>query len=222
MNNGWIQRLGQQMTPVTLGLGLWITLAGCHVPSPKPDALLRFGFGSPGQAFRSFVTAIQGKMLDPLYDSFSSRFKADNHLSRNGSHEAFDDLTAQEPLLRYALFQATKDPEKLDYWLSEDGSSARVETVYRGRTIRVFLVREAYWELYTSDPEDPAADPRRESDRNVADLFSNKSPGGMVFDNEAGPLWAYGPPPRAGIASLAHYRAGYEWKVDDFQFIDIP
>lgn len=160
-------------------------------------------------------------MLDSLYDSFSTRFKHDNQLSRTGSQEAYDDMVAEFPLLRYALYQATKDPGKLRYELAPDGASALVETTYRGRTFRVFLIREGYWELYVTDPSDPAADPWREADRNVDELFEAQ-PGGMLLDTGQGKLWSYAPPPRGGIDSLANLRAGYEWKVDDFRIEAAP
>ena len=101
-----------------LVLGLSLGVSGCWVPGPKAEALLEYGFGSPGQAFRSFATAVQGELLDAVYDSLSEDFKRNRTgmpLSRVGFGEAWDELTRQYPYLRWGLYQATKDPEKLDY-----------------------------------------------------------------------------------------------------------
>lgn len=154
-------------------------------------------------------------MLDPLYDSLSIDFKDRNGLSRTGFGEAWDILEDANPLLRYALYQATKDPEKLTYRrFAED--RCVVETSYRGHALQVLLVRSGYWEVYSEDPERPGALPERQ-DAAVEDLFAGTS-WGMQLSEEEDVLYAITPPPEGGVARLSSQRAGYEWKIDNFAF----
>ncbi len=205
---------------LALGLGLAGMTAGCRVPAPKPQAWLQYGFGSPGQAFRSFATCVQGRMLDALYDSLSIDFKERNGLSRTGFGEAWDILEDANPLLRYALYQATKDPEKLTFRrFTED--RCVVETSYRGHALQVLLVRSGYWEVYSEDPAHPERDAEREQDGALVDLFGEDPVAGMALreDAEADPrLFTYSPIPIQGMRTLSSQRSGYEWKVDNFAF----
>lgn len=194
--------------------------AGCIIPAPKAQAWLNYGFGTPGQAFRSFATAVQGKMLDALYDSLSAGFKDRKSLSRTGFGEAWDLLTSHNRYLRFALYQATKDPEKLQYRRLSDNLCV-VQTTYRGYDLEVTLVRSGYWELYTDDPERPEADAWRELDGALPDPFERTAEAGMVLDqDEAGAprLFTYTPAPGQGVGALSSQRSGYEWKIDDFAF----
>ncbi|MFT7679542.1 MAG: hypothetical protein ACI8QC_003545 [Planctomycetota bacterium] len=200
-------------------LGLCGGTQGCRVPSPKPEQLLSYGFGSPGQAFRSFATAVQGELLDPLYDSLSNSFKSFETgagLSRNGFKEAWDGLIQEEPLLRWALYQATKDPSQVSIVRAPDGHKAKAQALVAGRLLEVYLVREGFWEIYAED-EDATQDPVRLADRSVPKL-EGATPGGLGADETR--TFIYVPTPADGIGRLAHIKGGYEWKVSGFNVIE--
>lgn len=206
-------------------LGLCGVSEGCRVPPPKPEQLLRYGFGSPGQAFRSFSTSVQGELLDPLYDSLSNSFKSAETgmgLSRNGFKEAWDGLMEEEPLLRWALYQATKDPSKVSYERSSDGRKAKAQALFEGyweisagTQLEVYLVKEGYWEIYM-EGDNPSQDPVRVNDKAVHELLGTC----MALKPEDSLTFIYVPTPSDGVERLAHIRAGYEWKVEGFNVIE--
>ena len=201
-------------------LGLCGVTGGCRVPPPKPEQLLRYGFGSPGQAFRSFATAVQGELLDPLYDSLSNNFKQGNGLSRDGFKQGWDGLISEQPLLRWALYQATKDPTEIAYERSPDGRACRVLAYFQGYELQVFLDKEGYWEIYL-EHEDPALDPVRIEDRAVHELVDAR-PGGLTPSEDGSKVFLYVPTPEGWRERLAYIRGGYEWKVAGYQLKKLP
>ena len=93
-------------TTGALLLGLVGGSAGCRVPAPFPEQVRAYGFEDPRQAFESLVTAFQGNLLADEYGCFSLAFVAENRLSLS-SYLAFrDDLLAEQPLLRFALYRS--------------------------------------------------------------------------------------------------------------------
>lgn len=202
-------------------LGLCGVTEGCRVPPPKPEQLLRYGFGSPGQAFRSFATSVQGELLDPLYDSLSNSFKSIETgvgLSRNGFKEAWDGLMQEQPLLRRALYQATKDPSQVTYERSPNGREAKAQALFAGNLLEVQLVKEGYWEIYV-EGDNPALDPVRIDDRAVHDLLG-ALPGGLSIDSGQSRTFLYVPTPADGLERLAYIKGGYEWKVAGFTVLE--
>lgn len=117
---------------------------GC-LSGPSAEELVATGFRTPHQTLASFQTFVRADLPAREYRCFSLGFRERNGLSALSYGEARDDLFRQQPWLRWiARAKVVGEPlvGEAEHWLD-------LETL--GRTVRVKLVREDFYEIHSGD-----------------------------------------------------------------------
>jgi hypothetical protein len=125
---------------VLLGLGL-APASACLCP-PRAEALLSTGYRVPRQTVESYQTFLRADLPAQEYLCFSSGFRRRNGLSAMGYGEVRDQLFAQQPWLKLiarAEIVGERSVGEDEHWID-------LKTL--GRTVRVKLVREAFYEIF--------------------------------------------------------------------------
>ncbi len=190
-------------------LAAWLTLA-C-VSKPSLEEVRDRGLHSPAQTLQAFSIALRADWPQEEYTCFSAEFKAKNGLSRLGYLEFRDRLLQEQPLMRYALTKATKNPACYDVEVDPTGRRARIRVQVAGKTLHVLLSRESYYEIYGA-PTQPLGQPELWQDDLIDDLIASQ----MLYEDEGREqLAAIMPHPGRDLQKLAYLRMGHEWKIDD-------
>ena len=158
---------------LTLCLSLAPLLAASCTCKPTLLEVRNRGFETPIQTLQTFRVALCADWPQEEYNCFSSVFKANNGLSRLGYLEFRQRLLQEQPLLRWALGRATKDPAGYRVQVSGGGRLARIQVDVAGRELNVFLRRESFYEIYGT-AEDPLEPPQLWQDDLVDDLIASQ------------------------------------------------
>lgn len=132
--------LGALSRAVLALLGTLGVAGGCVSP-PSAEALVATGFRSPRQAVESFQTFVRAELPAREYRCFSMDFRARNGLSALSYGEARDELFRTQPWLKLIATAEIVDEG------SEGEGRHWVELSKAGRTVRVKLVREDFFEI---------------------------------------------------------------------------
>ncbi len=200
---------------LVLALGACFPVWSCVSP-PSPSEVLAYGFDTPVQAFQSFVVALRADLPHHEYRCFSSGFKARNEISRGGYLMFRDQMLKDQPLLRWALQEASRKPEHYALEWGPNGQQARLIVDVRGRAISVRLTRESYVSVL-GQPEDSLAPADKWIDQTVGDLEQEQ----WLFPMpNAGFLGAQVPHPNRNLDEVISVTVGREWKIDDIYLLE--
>ena len=179
---------------------------GCVSP-PSAAELLAVGFRTPEQTFATFQTAVRAEEPDLQVRCFSSRFVAENRLSKLTWREFWDQETRRQPLLRKGIADAR--PEGA---VDRRGDRAQLVLESHGRRMRVAFVLDDFAEVWAG------SDPLVDEEVRFRDRVGMQEAGD-------GSRWLYGQvrlPSRApaGLAPITELRLGREWKIDGIEVLD--
>jgi hypothetical protein len=199
-----------QWRPWLLLISILLPTWGC-VSQPKPKEVLAYGFDTPIQAFQSFVVALRADLPHYEYRCFSSGFKKKNEISR-GSYLMFrDQLLEEQPLMRWALQRASRNPADYKLEMGPNGKEALLTVNVRGRSLQVVLARESFVSVL-GQPQNPLDPAESWVDKNVGDLEKEV----YLFPiPSAGTLGAQVPHPNRDLDKLISLTVGREWKIED-------
>lgn len=203
------------MTPhhlLRMLLVLGALLPACCVTPPSAKEVLAYGFDTPIQAFQSFVVALRADLPHHEYRCFSSGFKARNEISRGGYLMFREELLKEEPLLRWALAKASRNPEHYQVEMGPNGSRALLTIDVSGTPLTVLMARENYVSV-KGQPEDPMDSAESWTDMTVGDLEEEY----WIHYPEGNPefLGALVPRPEHNLDRLISLTVGREWKIED-------
>ena len=120
------------------------TVSGC-LSRPSAEALVATGFRSPRQTLESFQTFVRADLPAREYRCFSMGFRERNGLSALGYGEIREDLFRRQPWLRWIARAEVIDEQSVgeaEHWMD-------LRTL--GRTVRVKLVREDFYEIHAGE-----------------------------------------------------------------------
>ena len=128
-----------------------LVLAGCRIaPEPKPDDWLAYGFRSPEETFRSYLTALAGDKPELEYTCLSQAMKE----REGGSLLAYltlrDEILGAQPWLKAAARAKVESVERLGP--DRARIEARVDWLFWDEPFSVELVSEDFYEFW-SDAE---------------------------------------------------------------------
>ncbi len=177
---------------------LILALASSCVTTPKPAEVLACGFRDPEQCFRTFQVAVRADEPALEYRCFSTRFRAENHLSQWAWRELREGLWGQFGM-RWAVATA-----KVQEPVVVRGNEAELVVGALGKRVHLRFIREDFGELWngTERVSDSAADFPRQSGTQEG-------------------RWFYGQvemPPGIDSAKVTEMRLGREWKLDEIGF----
>jgi hypothetical protein len=196
-------------------LGTFLPTVGCVTP-PSPRECLEYGFDTPIQAFQSFVVALRADLPHFEYRCLSPGFKERNGISRGGYLMFRDQLLKDEPLLRFALQRASRDPGKYQLEPGPDGRQALLVVNVSGHSLHVRLSRGSYVTVL-GQPEDPLGAAEAWVDQSVGDLEKEL----WLFPMPSGEaLGAQVPHPHRNLDQLISLTVGREWKIEDLYLQD--
>ena len=181
-------------------LALVAALPACLCP-PKAEDLLATGFRTPRQTFESFKTFLRADLPIQEYLCFSAGFRHRNGLSATTYAEAREQLFKEQPWIRLVA-KAEVSGERV---VSADEHWFDAEVL--GRTVRVKLVREAFFEIFASGEL-------------VADDYAPFD--GLVKvhgEGQEAVLTARIPfdASEADLASLSEVQVARHWRIDDLR-----
>jgi hypothetical protein len=185
------------------GLALLATFgggAGCLAP-PTAEALVATGFRSPRQTLSSFGTFVRADLPAREYQCFSSGFRERNGLSAFGYGEARDELFCRQPWLKWiatAEVAGERSVGEAEHW---------VDLTTLGRTVRVKLVREDFFEIHAG--EDLVTD----ADADFDDLVRARPEGPGARMDVRLPLEVS----VEALADASEVRVARHWKIDDLR-----
>jgi hypothetical protein len=189
--------------PVAVGLSLCMTLwgaPGCLAPATA-EQLLATGFRSPLQTVSSFQTFFRADLPMREYRCLSANFRRENQLSATTYAEGREELLRRQPWIRL-LAKAQVSGEEArgadEHWVDLDSL---------GRTVRVKLVREEFFETYAG--EQLLTDGDAEFERLVH--VSPEDSGSRV--NVQIPLEQ----PASELGGLSEVVVARQWKIDAFR-----
>ena len=167
----------------------------CFAPRPQPDDWMAYGFRSPEETFRSFLTALAGDRPELEYRCLSQALKRREGGTLLGYMRLRDELFDEMPWLKAAARAEVEQVEPLGR--DRARVHARVDWLFWDEAFEVVLVSEEYFELY------------RGAER-VEDGFHAFAPQvqGEVL------LAAVPAPTEVGLAEITEIRHGREWKID--------
>jgi len=125
---------------VALALALAGPLGGCLCP-PEAEELLAVGFRTPRQALESFQTYLRADLPTQEYLCFSEGFRRRNRLSAATYGEGRERLFDEQPWLKFfakAEVVGERAVGREEHW---------IDVRVLGRTVRVKLVREGFYEI---------------------------------------------------------------------------
>lgn len=184
-----------------LSLGLRLALLGSTascVSTPKPAEVLATGFRSPEQCFRTFQVAVRADEPGLEYRCFSTRLRAEQHLSQWAWRELRENLWSQ-PGMRWAVALA-----KVEAPPSVLGARAELVVGALGKRVHLEFVREDFAELWSGSEK--LADSEIEFTRQTGTQEGR---------------WFYGQvemPAAVDSAKVTEMRLGREWKLDRIDF----
>lgn len=117
---------------------------GC-LSRPSAEALVATGFRSPRQTLESFQTFVRADLPAREYRCFSMGFRERNGLSALSYGEIREDLFRRQPWLRWIARAEVIDERSVgeaEHWMD-------LRTL--GRTVRVKLVREDFFEIHAGE-----------------------------------------------------------------------
>ncbi len=185
------------------GLALLMTLggpAGCLAP-PSAEALVATGFRSPRQTLASFQTFVRADLPTREYQCFSGGFRERNGLSAFSYGEVREELFRSQPWLKWiakAEIVGERSINEGEHW---------VDLTTLGRTVRVKLVREDFFEIHagedlvTDDDADFDALVRQTAD-GAGSRLSVRLPLGVPVD---------------GLGGVSEVLVARHWKIDDLR-----
>ena len=171
-------------------------LGGC-LTGAKAEALVATGFRTPRQTVESFQTFLRADLPAREYRCFSQDFRARNGLSAFSYGEARDELFRRYPWLKWIARAEVVGEGSLGegrHWVD-------LEAV--GRTVRVKLVREDFFEI--QDAGGPLADGEADFERLVQ----------LGSDGRRLSLRLPLDPPLDGLEGVSEVLVARHWKIDD-------
>ncbi len=171
-------------------------VSGCVSP-PSAEALVATGFRTPRQTVESFQTYVRAELPAREYRCFSQGFRERNGLSAFGYGEARDELFRRQPWLkRIAVAEIVEERSGGEgvHWVVLEAL---------GRTVRVKLVREEFFEIHAG--EDLLADADGDFER-LAQLGSDGRRLTLRLPLE---------PPLTGLSEVSEVVVARHWKIDD-------
>jgi hypothetical protein len=181
-------------------LALVAALPACLCP-PRAEDLLATGFRTPRQTFESFKTFLRADLPMQEYLCFSAGFRQRNALSAATYAEAREQLFDDQPWIRLVAKAEVAGERAVgadEHWFDAE---------VLGRTVRVKLVREAFFEIFASDqlvaddyaPFGELVEVRREGREAVLTAR-------IPFEASAGEL-----------AELSELQVARHWRIDDLR-----
>ena len=189
--------------PVAVGLSLWMTLwgaPGCLAPATA-EQLVATGFRSPIQTVTSFQTFFRADLPLREYRCLSVNFRRENQLSATTYAEGREELLRRQPwirLLAKAKVIGDSAMGEAEHWVDLDSL---------GRTVRVKLVREDFFETYAG--ESLLADGEAEFETLVR--ASPADPGSRVTVQIPLEMQV------SELGSLSEVVVARQWKIDGFR-----
>jgi len=169
---------------------------------PQPRELVDTGFRTPEQTLKSFQVFLRADLPEKEYLAFSAGFRRRNGVSSLSYAEARERLFRAKPWLRQ--FARAK---VVAQWPGGPGSEGVhfIDTRVLGRTVRVKLVREDFFEIWAG--AELLADGELDFGRatNV-----ERSGRGIRYAGRA-PL----DEPAPDLSGASWFTIGREWKIDD-------
>jgi hypothetical protein len=138
------QAFGRALGAVAAGLLTFGSAPGC-LARPSAEALVATGFQSPRQTLQSFQTFVRADLPAREYRCFSMGFRERNGLSALSYGEIREDLFRRQPWLRWiarAEVVGEQSVGEAEHWMD-------LRTL--GRTVRVKLVREDFFEIHAGE-----------------------------------------------------------------------
>jgi hypothetical protein len=186
-------------------MGQLLALASACVMPPQARELVDTGFRTPEQTLKSFQVFLRADLPEKEYLAFSAGFRRRNGVSSLSYAEARERLFREKPWLRH--FARAKVVAQWPGGTGEPGSEGVhfIDARVLGRTIRVKLVREDFFEIRAG--EDLLADGETDFERATR---LERSARGARF---AGQVLLEDPPP--DLSGASWFTVGREWKIDD-------
>lgn len=195
-----------------------VLLTSCQVPPPSVEQVRGYDLSGPRRAFESLVTAFQGQMLDEEFNCLSRRFRERHGLSQQTYRAFRDEFLAEQPRLRWALYQSTVEEVTL--------TSSRVALVTAripvpltsDPVLELTFVAEDFWEVEV-DGRTLGGDQGEDLDLDRQGLLSldTREPGSprlwarFDLDRELDPL--------ADDLAVA-LAMGREWRLEDLRLLE--
>ena len=173
-----------------------LALAGCFAPEPEPDDWLAYGFRSPEETFRSYLTALAGDKPELEYTCLSQAMKE----REGGNLLAYltfrEELFFSRPWLKAAArAEVVGEPQHLGP--DRVRLDARVEWMFWDESFAVELVAEGFYEYWSG------------SER-VEDAYH-----AFELRREGAAVVARVPAPEdVDLAEITELRLGRDWKID--------
>ncbi|MBK7643758.1 MAG: hypothetical protein IPJ19_12055 [Planctomycetes bacterium] len=169
---------------------------------PKPGEILGSSFRSPEQCLRSFQFAVRSDEPAWEYRCFSTRFRAENHLSQLAWRELREQLWGQIGM-RWAVAKAEPRAPA-----SVHGARAEMVVEALGKRVHLSFLREDFGETWSGETQlsDDEVDFRTHTGTQDGKLFYGQVP----------------MPPDLDSAKVTEMRIGREWKLDDIRFDAAP
>ncbi|HVS17690.1 MAG TPA: hypothetical protein VMT18_03735 [Planctomycetota bacterium] len=180
-------------------LVLLVTLGGAQgcVNPPAAEALVSSGYRTPRQTVESFQTFVRAELPAREYRCFSQGFRARNGLSAFGYGEVRDELFRSQPWLKriaVAKFVAEGSSGEGQHWIDLEAL---------GRTVRVKLVREDFFEIQGGEGL------LLDGDGDFERLVQLGSDGRRLNARLALD------PPLAGLSDVSEVLVARHWKIDE-------
>lgn len=186
---------------------LLVPLAGCLGPKPCPRDYLAYGFRSPEQTFRSFMTAFATDLPEEEYLCLAQSLKEREGVTSLTYREFRAELLEKNPFLRWiaAAEVVAIVPEA---WEAEERVRivAELDRWFVHERFAVDLVRERFYEAWRFD--------ERLYDDFMEAFDVEGVPSGRLLISRV--PWPEGIEPD----ELTEVRAGEEWKIDAFVRLD--
>jgi hypothetical protein len=177
--------------------------SACLCP-PAAEDLIAVGYRTPRQTLASFQTFLRADLPMQEYLCFSAGFRRRNGISAATYSEARERLFEEQPWIKLVA-KAQVAGEKV---VSEDEHWIDAEVL--GRTVRVKLVREAFFEILAGE--------RRLADdyADFGSLVRVESEGGEALLTARIPFEAA----QDDLAGLSEVQIASHWKIDELYELD--
>lgn len=184
-------------------MGQLLALASACVMPPQARELVDTGFRTPEQALKSFQVFLRANLPEKEYLAFSAGFRRRNGVSSLTYAEARERLFRERPWLRQFA-----RAEVIAQWSGGPGSEGVhfIDARVFGRTIRVRLVREDFFEFWAGDRLLADGEAHFSTAVQVAALRTLRVRIGATVTIEDS---------STDLSGASWFTVGREWKIDD-------
>jgi hypothetical protein len=119
---------------------------------PDSSAWIQIDYSTPERTVHVLLEAVRRDNPQVVYESLAEEYRADLKLDRTSAQVAWQQLKDQTPGLHLLGYATVPPPTRL----ADDGATFVLDV--EGRTLRIDLVRESFWEIAYRRPPEPKSD----------------------------------------------------------------